>query len=71
METDVKKAHPITIGETTILKGLIERGKITPDDLLEEVRRAAEASKGKKLSKEEILASLKVTRKEVFRKHFG
>jgi hypothetical protein len=70
METRVRKTYPITVGEITILKGLIERGKITPEDQLEEVGRAAEASGGEKLSKEEILASLKATRKEIFRKHF-
>ncbi|MEE8168545.1 MAG: hypothetical protein V3T58_06705 [Candidatus Hydrothermarchaeales archaeon] len=70
METVAKKSSPITLEEPTILKGLLERGKITPEDLLGEVKRAAKASGGAMLSEKEILASLKETRKEIFRKHF-
>ncbi|MEE8167898.1 MAG: hypothetical protein V3T58_03375 [Candidatus Hydrothermarchaeales archaeon] len=66
MEVDTKD-----IDSSKIIKGLIQKGKITLDDLIAEIQEQVIASGARKLSQEEILKSLRLTRKEVFRKHFG
>jgi hypothetical protein len=66
MEVDTKD-----IDSSTVLRGLIRKGKITLDDLIAEIQDQVKARGAEKPSHEEILKSLKVTRKEIFRKHFG
>lgn len=66
MEVDTKD-----INSSKIIKGLIQKGKITLDDLITEIQDQVKASGAKRPSQEEILKSLKLTRKEIFRKHFG
>ncbi|MBU2560300.1 hypothetical protein KKA03_05345 [archaeon] len=66
MEVDTRD-----INSSKIIKGLIEKGKITLDDLITEIQEQAKATGAAKPPHEEILKSLKLTRKEIFRKHFG
>jgi hypothetical protein len=66
MEVDTKD-----INSSAIIKGLIQKGKITLDDLISEIQEQVKSSGAEKPSQEEILKSLKLTRKEIFRKHFG
>jgi hypothetical protein len=66
MEVDTKD-----IDSSTVIRGLIQKGKITLDDLIAEIQDQVKARGAKRPSQEEILKSLKLTRKEIFRKHFG
>lgn len=66
MEVDTKD-----IDSSTVIRGLIQKGKITLDDLIAEIQDQVRASGATKPTPEEILRSLKLTRKEIFRKHFG
>ncbi|MEE9564901.1 MAG: hypothetical protein V3V63_04245 [Candidatus Hydrothermarchaeaceae archaeon] len=58
------------INSSKIIRGLIQKGKITLDDLIMEIQEQVKASGIKTPSQGEILKSLKLTRKEIFRKHF-
>jgi hypothetical protein len=66
MEVDARE-----INSSKIIKGLLEKGKITLDDLISEIQEQVKAGGAPRPSQEEILKSLKLTRKDVFRKHFG
>jgi hypothetical protein len=66
MEVDTKD-----INSSKIIRGLIQKGKITLDDLIMEIQEQVKASGVKTPSPEELLRSLKLTRKEIYRKHFG
>ncbi len=66
MDVDTKD-----IDSSTVIRGLIQKGKITLDDLIAEIQDQVRVGGAKKLTHEEILESLKLTRKEIFRKHFG
>lgn len=59
------------IDSSAIIKGLIQKRKITIDDLISEIQEQVKATGARKPSQDEILRSLKLTRKEIFRKHFG
>ncbi len=59
------------INSSRIIKGLMQKGKITLEDLITEIQEQVVATGVKAPSQDAILKSLKLTRKEIFREHFG